>query len=98
MQLVQVDEVGAEPLQPIGDGRARGVEIFVQRKLTDAVWLLGAYTLSSSEFAGSDGVLAPSSWDVRHAADLTAEAERLIDLKMHQFLGEETAVPPDFVS
>ncbi|MBT8405610.1 MAG: TonB-dependent receptor [Gemmatimonadetes bacterium] len=64
--------VGAEPLEPIGDGRARGVELFVQRKLTDAVWLLGAYTLSSSEFAGSDGKLAPSSWDVRHAVDLTA--------------------------
>ncbi|MBT8403080.1 MAG: TonB-dependent receptor, partial [Gemmatimonadetes bacterium] len=64
--------IGGEPLEPVGEGRARGVEFFVQRKLTDAVWLLGAYTLSSSEFSGSDGELAPSSWDVRHALDLTA--------------------------
>jgi hypothetical protein len=64
--------IGAEPLDPVGDGRARGVEVFVQRKLTGSLWLLGAYTLSSSEFAGADGVLAPSSWDVRHALDLTA--------------------------
>ena len=64
--------VGAEPLVPEGDGRAYGVEVSAQKKLTDAYYLLGAYTWSSSEFAGADGELRPSAWDVRHSLDLTA--------------------------
>ncbi len=63
--------VGAEPLVDDGTGRARGVEFFAQQKLLGSVYLLGAYTLSWSEFAGVDGVLRPSAWDRRHAVDLT---------------------------
>ena len=63
--------VGAEPLTDGGTGRARGVELFAQQKMLDRVYVLGAYTLSWSEFAGSDGVLRPSSWDRRHALDVT---------------------------
>lgn len=63
--------VGAEPLLPMGEGRAYGVEFLGQRKLTGRLYALGAYTLSWSEFAGGDGVLRPSAWDVRHALDLT---------------------------
>lgn len=63
--------VGAEPLVGGGTGRARGVEVFAQQKLLETVYLLGAYTLSWSEFAGADDVLRPSSWDRRHAFDLT---------------------------
>lgn len=63
--------IGAEPLLPIGEGEARGVEVGVQKKLTDRVYALGAYTLSRSEFSAADGVLRPSTWDVRHALDLT---------------------------
>jgi hypothetical protein len=64
--------VGGEPLIPEGEGRAYGVELFGQRKLTGRLYALGAYTLSWSEFSGADGVLKPSAWDVRHAVDLTA--------------------------
>jgi len=64
--------IGAEPLVDDGTGRARGVEVFAQQKLLDQVYFLGAYTLSWSEFAGLDGELRPSSWDRRHALDLTA--------------------------
>jgi hypothetical protein len=63
--------VGGEPLLPVGEGRAYGVELFGQRKLSGRVYALGAYTLGWSEFSGADGVLRPSSWDVRHALDLT---------------------------
>jgi hypothetical protein len=63
--------VGAEPLIPVGEGRTRGLELSVQKKLTGRVYALGAYTLSESEFAGADGVLRPSAWDVRHTLDLT---------------------------
>ena len=64
--------VGAEPLRDDGTGLARGVELFAQQKLLERVYLLGAYTLSWSEFAGANGVLRPSAWDRRHALDLTA--------------------------
>jgi hypothetical protein len=64
--------VGAEPLVPEGEGRAYGVELSAQKKLTSTYYLLGAYTWSSSEFSGADGELRPSSWDVRHSLDLTA--------------------------
>ncbi len=63
--------VGAEPLLSRGTGRAYGGEIFLQQQLTGALYLLGAYTLSWSEYAGSDGVLKPSAWDRRHSLDLT---------------------------
>jgi hypothetical protein len=63
--------VGAEPLRGIGDGRAYGAELFAQKKLTDRFYGLAAYTLAWSEFAGADGVLRPSSWDVRHTISLT---------------------------
>jgi hypothetical protein len=63
--------VGAEPLRSSGTGRARGMELFAQQKLLGATYLIGAYTLSWSEYAGEDGVLRPSSWDRRHALSLT---------------------------
>jgi hypothetical protein len=63
--------VGAEPLSPGGEGRARGLELFAQQKLLGSTYLIGAYTVSWSEFAGLDGVLRPSSWDRRHALSLT---------------------------
>ena len=64
--------VGAEPLTNDGTGRAEGIEVFAQQKLLENVYLLGAYTLSRSRFAGADDVLRASSWDRRHALDLTA--------------------------
>jgi hypothetical protein len=63
--------VGAEPLTSMGSGRAYGAEVYLQKKLTGSLYLLGAYTLSWSEFAGTDGVLKPSAWDRRHSLDLT---------------------------
>jgi hypothetical protein len=63
--------VGAEPLVDDGTGRAKGLEVFAQQKLLGSLYFLGAYTLSWSEFAGVDEVLRPSSWDRRHALDLT---------------------------
>jgi hypothetical protein len=63
--------VGAEKLLSEGWGRAYGGELFLQQKLTGALYVLGAYTLSWSEFAGSDGALKASAWDRRHSLDLT---------------------------
>jgi len=63
--------VGGEPLLSDGTGRAYGGELFLQQRLVSSLYILGAYTLSWSEFAGSDGVLKPSAWDRRHSLDLT---------------------------
>ncbi len=63
--------VGGEPLRSSGTGRAYGGELFLQQKLAGSLYLLGAYTLSWSEYAGEDGILKPSAWDRRHALDLT---------------------------
>ena len=62
---------GAEPLVPDGQGRAYGLEVSAQKRLTSRVYGLGAYTLGWSEFTGADGVYRPSSWDVRHNLSLT---------------------------
>lgn len=64
--------VGAEPLVDEGTGRARGLELSARQRLLESLYFLGAYTLSWSEFAGSDEILRPSAWDRRHALDLTA--------------------------
>jgi hypothetical protein len=63
--------VGAEPLRSDGEGRAYGVELAAQKRLTARVYGLGAYTLAWSEFTGGDGVYRPSAWDVRHTLSLT---------------------------
>jgi hypothetical protein len=63
--------VGAEPLLAEGKGRAYGVEVSGQKRLTSRVYGLGAYTLAWSEFAGGDGVYRPSAWDVRHNLSAT---------------------------
>lgn len=63
--------VGAEPLVSTGRGRARGLELSGQRKLTESFYAIAAWTLSWSEFSGSDGVLKPSAWDRRNTLDLT---------------------------
>ncbi len=63
--------VGAEPLAATGKGRAYGVEVFAQRRLLGRAYGILAYTLAWSEFAGADGRLRPSAWDVRHTFGAT---------------------------
>ena len=63
--------VGAEPLTPEGEGRAYGLELSAQKKLTTRWYGVGAYTLGWSEFTGADGLYRPSAWDVRHTLSLT---------------------------
>ncbi|MEM6327777.1 MAG: TonB-dependent receptor [Bacteroidota bacterium] len=63
--------VGAEPLTSQGEGRAYGLELAAQKRLTSRWYGVGAYTLGWSEFTGSDGLYRPSAWDVRHTVSLT---------------------------
>jgi len=58
--------IGNERTVTTGGGRAWGAEFLAQQKFTGKVYGVLAYTWVNSEFAGTDGVFLPSSWDSRH--------------------------------
>ncbi|HZY80747.1 MAG TPA: TonB-dependent receptor [Cyclobacteriaceae bacterium] len=60
---VSFGQIGSEPVSSSGRGRAYGLELFAQRKLTASTFFTLSYTLFKSEFTGKDGIYRPSSWD-----------------------------------
>jgi hypothetical protein len=57
---------GLEPLVSLGEGRAYGVEVFVQKKLSQTPYYgIASLTIGKSEFQGLDGVFRPSNFDQR---------------------------------
>lgn len=63
---------GNEPVDPVGKGRAYGVEVYAQKRLTKRVYGLVSYTLYRSEFTGSNpNNYVRSSWDNRHLLSIT---------------------------
>lgn len=64
--------IGNEPITQNGKGRAYGMELFAQQKLTNRLFGILSYTLYWSEFTGSNGIFAPASWDNRHLISLTS--------------------------
>lgn len=70
--------VGDEPVKPVGEGRAYGVELMLRTQEFFGVTASLAYTWYHSEFKELDGELRntsryiPSSWDNRHIFSLTA--------------------------
>ncbi len=58
--------IGNEAVRTTGEGRAYGMEFYVQKKLTGTVFSVLSYTYVVSEFAGSDGRFVSSAWDYRH--------------------------------
>ena len=80
--------VGDEPVKPVGEGRAYGVELMLRTQEFFGVTASLAYTWYHSEFKELDGELRntsryiPSSWDNRHIFSLTAtrQVEKSWDL------------------
>lgn len=70
--------VGDEPVKPVGDGRAYGLELMLRTQEFYGIVASLAYTWYYSEFKALDGQLRstsryiPSSWDNRHIFALTA--------------------------
>ncbi|MGE0772257.1 MAG: carboxypeptidase-like regulatory domain-containing protein [Cyclobacteriaceae bacterium] len=64
-QGVEFTQVGNEPVVTTGKGRAYGLELFAQQKLTRNLFYTISYTLFKSEFTGLSGAYKPSSWDNR---------------------------------
>lgn len=63
--------IGNEPIVQNGEGRAYGLEIFAQKKLTKRFFGVLSYTLYKSEFTSINGRFIPASWDNRHLLSLT---------------------------
>lgn len=58
--------IGNEAVTSTGKGRSRGIEFFVQQKLTRNFFGVLSYTYFKSEFTGKDGKYIASAWDNRH--------------------------------
>lgn len=57
---------GLDPLDNIGSGWARGIELFIQKKLSERPWYgILSVSFNQSEFKGLDGISRPSSYDQR---------------------------------
>ncbi|GAB4092510.1 TonB-dependent receptor [Flaviaesturariibacter terrae] len=64
--------IGNEPVTQTGRGRAYGIELFAQQKLSKRFFGVFSYTWYRSEFSNRDGNYAPASWDNRQLLALTA--------------------------
>ena len=63
---------GDEPVRSVGQGRAYGMEFFVQKTLENRIYGTLAYTLFCSEFTGFDTQrFLRSNWDNRHLITFT---------------------------
>ncbi len=63
---------GLEPLVSEGKGNARGIELSLQKKLSDIPYYgLFSLTYSESEFTGLDGIERPGTYDQRWILNLT---------------------------
>ena len=60
---VEFGQIGAESVRSEGKGRAYGIELFAQKKLTRNSFFTVSYTHFKSEFSGIDGEYRPASWD-----------------------------------
>lgn len=58
------------PLRSVGRGRARGIELFMQQKLTQATYGQVSYSFSRTEHAAADGVLRRGGFDAPHVLAL----------------------------
>ncbi len=58
--------IGNENVTSTGTGRSRGIEFFIQQKLSGNFFGVLSYTFFNSEFTGANGVYKPSAWDTRH--------------------------------
>jgi hypothetical protein len=54
------------PMASLGTGRARGVEFFLQKKLTGSLYGQVSYTFARTRHAALDGVLRPGAYDSPH--------------------------------
>ena len=64
--------VGDQASTPTSEGRAYGLEVFLQQKLKGKYWWMASYHLGKAEFQTATSEWAPSVWDSRHSGSVTA--------------------------
>jgi hypothetical protein len=64
--------VGDQASTPTSEGRAYGLEVFLQQKLKRKYWWMASYHYGKTEFQTAAGTWAPSVWDSRHSGSITA--------------------------
>jgi hypothetical protein len=62
--------IGNEAIASTGKGRAYGVELFAQQKLTKNIFFTFSYTLFTSEFSGLSGAFVSSAWNTKNLASV----------------------------
>lgn len=63
---------GFEPLVSAGEGRGRGVELFVQKRLSDSPWYgLLSLSVGETDFTALDGISRPGLFDQRVILNLS---------------------------
>ncbi len=63
--------IGNESVSSEGEGRAYGIEMFLQQKLSKNFFGVFSYTWYRSEYTGFNGEYVPSAWDYRHLMSLS---------------------------
>jgi hypothetical protein len=63
--------LGNEPVTSDGKGKAYGLELLYQQKLSGNFYGTFAYTYFNSKFTGQSGTFLPSVWDSRHLMSFT---------------------------
>lgn len=63
--------IGNEPASPYSDGKAYGIELLAQQKLSKSVYGILSVTLVRSQFTDKNQNYVPSSWDNRQIVNLT---------------------------
>jgi hypothetical protein len=91
--------LGNEPVETIGKGRAYGLELLFQQKLTNNFYGIFSYTFFYSEFTGFDtSEYLPSVWDSRHLMSFTGGYKLKKNWEISsrwRFAGETPFVPVD---
>lgn len=63
--------LGNEAVVTNGEGKAYGIELFAQKKLTARFFGIFSYTFYRSLYNGAGQAMIPSSWDNKHLLSLT---------------------------
>jgi outer membrane receptor protein involved in Fe transport len=67
----EIGSIGNEPIIQVGNGKAYGIELLAQKKLTKRFFGILSYTYYHSTFTDRTGAFLPASWDNRHLLSIT---------------------------
>ena len=93
--------LGNEPITTDGAGKAYGIELLYQQKLTGNFYGTFAYTFFYSQFTGRSTTYLPSVWDSRHLISFTGgyKLKRNWELSARwRYAGNTPYVPTDPVA